>query len=573
MAQLSNQEIENIRSKANIVDIISEYIPLTLKGKNYFGVCPFHDDHSPSMSVSLDKQIYKCFSCGAAGNVFSFVKDYENVSFLEAVKIVADKIGYNLNISINKESSKYSKEYEIMNYVLKFYQNYLNTKDGIKAKEYLHKRGLSDEVINKFDIGLAPYKNNTLSNILSKKYDNALLEELSIININGAEIYDSFTDRIVFPIHDLDGHPVAFTGRIFDNSDRSKYFNSRESKIFKKGQIFYNYHRALPFIKKEKEVIIVEGNMDAIRMDMAGISNTIALMGTSLTKEHIEILKKLHSNIILMLDNDEAGESATISVGQALEKNNIVVKVVRISDYKDPDEYIINKGSDAIKKLVKEAKSFLEFKLHYYKQNKNLDNSSDLAVYIKEIIKSISDIDDEITKEITLNKLSKDYDIPVDLLKKQLNSKEIKKEKNKEPVSTNKISKYERLCRHIIYYLLNDKVYINKFENANVFIKYKEIRNLIQEITYYYKKNKSISIAEFISYITNNPLEKLTNTIISEIDETLDNDSFEKYLEDLTKISKEDKIKQLKKEMKETLDINKKVELANNIIELKKEEV
>ncbi len=574
MAQLSNQEIENIRVKANIVEIISQYIPLTLKGKNYFGVCPFHDDHSPSMSVSTDKQIYKCFSCGAAGNVFTFVKDYENVSFLEAVKIVADKVGYNLNITPIIKTKNTEKEYQIMDYAVKFYQNYLNTKDGAKARDYLNKRGLDEETIKRFDIGLAPSNKDTISKILTPKYDSNTLNELSLINIDGANTYDAFNDRIIFPIHDLNGNPVAFTGRIYDNSSKSKYFNSRESKIFKKGLIFYNYHRALPFIKQKKEVIIVEGNMDAIRMDMAGVKNTIALMGTSLTKDQIEVLKKLRSTVVLMLDNDEAGLKATITNGHALEKAGIKTLVVRISDYKDPDEYILNKGPDQITQLVKEAISFLNFKLYYYKQNKNLDNSVELADYIKKILDSVSDIKDELTKEITINQLSKEYDIPLDILKKQMTIKQTPKETKEEPLNnSNKASKYERLCYHVIYYLLNSPVYINKFENYDIFIKYKDIRNLIQEITYYYKKNKSISVAEFISYITNNPLEKLTNQIIAEIDEPLDNETFDRYLANLTKIAKEDKIKQLKKEMQETLDINKKMEIANNIIELKKEEV
>ena len=170
MAILSDKEIESIRSSANIVDIISSYIPLTLKGKNYFGVCPFHEDHSPSMSLSTDKQIYKCFSCGAAGNIFSFVKDYENVSFLESVKIVAQKIGYNINIiTPSAKTTKDIKELEAMDYALKFYQNHLKTKEGEKARKYLNERGLSDDVIKTFDIGLSPYVKDNLATLLSKK--------------------------------------------------------------------------------------------------------------------------------------------------------------------------------------------------------------------------------------------------------------------------------------------------------------------------------------------------------------------------------------------------------------------
>ena len=484
MAILSDKEIESIRSSANIVDIISSYIPLTLKGKNYFGVCPFHEDHSPSMSVSTDKQIYKCFSCGAAGNVFSFVKDYENVSFLESVKIVAQKIGYNIKIiTPNTKTAKNTKELEAMDLALKFYQNYLKTKDGEKARKYLNERGLSDDVIKTFDIGLSPFVKDNLATLLLKKgFDQNTLKEVGLINVDGARIYDSFCNRIIFPIHNLEGHPIAFTGRIYGCEKTSKYFNSRESKIFKKGQILYNYHRALEFIKQKREVVIVEGNMDAIRMYASGIKNTIALMGTSLTKEQRQIIKKLRAKVILMLDNDEAGELATLSIGQALENDNIECFVVRLSDYKDPDEYIIKMGTEKIESLISSSISFLEFKLFYYRQNKDLNNTYDLITYIKQILSSVENIKDKLTREITLKKLSEQYDIPIELLKEHLN--DLKKDKvNQEPIMQDKVktSKYQKIIQRIIFYLISDPAYIIKFEKSNLFINrggiYLELRN------------------------------------------------------------------------------------------------
>ena len=574
MAILSDKEIESIRSSANIVDIISSYIPLTLKGKNYFGVCPFHEDHSPSMSVSTDKQIYKCFSCGAAGNIFSFVKDYENVSFLESVKIVAQKIGYNINIiTPSAKTTKDIKELEAMDYALKFYQNHLKTKEGEKARKYLNERGLSDDVIKTFDIGLSPYVKDNLATLLSKKgFDQNTLKEVGLINVDGARIYDAFCNRIIFPIHDLEGNPIAFTGRIYGSEKTSKYFNSRDSKIFKKGQILYNYHRALEFIKQKREVVIVEGNMDAIRMYASGIKNTIALMGTSLTKEQRQIIKKMRAKVILVLDNDEAGELATLSVGQALENDNIECFVVRLSDYKDPDEYIIKMGAEKIESLISAPISFLEFKLFYYRKNKDLNNTADLIAYIKQIVGSIENIKDNLTREITLKKLSDQYDIPIEVLKEQLD--DLKKEKViQEPIKPEKekASKYQKVIQRIIFYLLSDPAYIIKFEKSNVFINDQKYRNLINEIIYYYKKNKTICVAEFISYMSTNPLNELFLKVISEIEEEIKNDNFEQYIINLTKINNEDKIKKLKNELKTTLDINKKVSIANEIVKLKKE--
>lgn len=253
---VTDNEIEQIRKSANIIDIISSYIPLTQKGKNYFGVCPFHEDHSPSMSVSEEKQIYKCFSCGAAGNVFTFVSEYENVKFLEAVKIVADKCGIPFHGTITKERPKVNKEeYEIMSLALKFYQNNLQSTEGKIAKEYLKKRALDETVIKEFDLGLALGGNVSLNKLLlSKKYSTDTLIKLGLVNEHDGYINDIFKYRIMFPIHDLDGNVVGFTGRIYENNDQAKYINSKESVIFKKGQILFNYHRAKSEIKRKKKL-------------------------------------------------------------------------------------------------------------------------------------------------------------------------------------------------------------------------------------------------------------------------------------------------------------------------------
>ena len=412
---IEEQEIENIRKSANIIQIISSYLPLTQKGKNYFGVCPFHEDHSPSMSVSEEKQIYKCFSCGAAGNVFTFVSEYENVNFIEAVKIVADKCGLTFKGKINtkKENKNNKVEYEIMSLALKFYQNNLNTEYGIKAKEYLNDRNLSEEAIREFEIGLALDSRYSLNKILlNKNYSPETLLNLGLINRNKEHINDTFNSRIIYPIHNLEGDVIGFTGRIYEKSDQAKYINSKESPIFKKGHILFNYHRAKKEIIKKKEVIIVEGNMDAIRMYASGIKNVVALMGTSLTNEQVNIIKNLHAKVILLLDNDEAGELATFQNGNILSSAGISPLSVRLSGEKDPDDYIIKNGVETILNNINNPISFLDFKLKYLKKNKDLSQTVDLVSYIKEIINNIKDLDDELTKEITIKKISDEYDIP-----------------------------------------------------------------------------------------------------------------------------------------------------------------
>ena len=412
MAHIDEAEINHIRESSDIVEIVSSYIPLTQKGKNYFGVCPFHNDHAPSMSVSKEKGIFKCFSCGATGNVFKFVSDFENISFAEAVQKVAEKIGITLKSQITKPVvKKYQEEYQIMNFTSLYFQNNLMTERGKQAVAYLKKRAFDESVIKEFQIGLS-LENNSLYELLkTKKYPNQKLADLGLISQKGLNYYDIFVNRIMFPIHDLHGETVGFTGRIYLDNSTPKYLNSKETYLFKKGNILFNYHRAKDAIRLEKKLILVEGNMDAIRMYASGIKNTMALMGTSLTTNQINEIKKLRVPILLMLDNDSAGNLATFQIGTLLEKEGLTVLVVRLSGEKDPDEYIVKNGIEAMQDNLKNAISFLEFKLAFYKQNKNLQDGEELASYIKEVLNSMKENPDPILKEITLKKLSDDYGI------------------------------------------------------------------------------------------------------------------------------------------------------------------
>lgn len=572
---IEEQELENIRKNANIIDIISSYLPLTQKGKNYFGVCPFHEDHSPSMSVSPEKQIYKCFSCGAAGNVFTFIQEYENVSFLEAVKIVAEKSGLSFHGAVNKQiKKKNTKEYEVMDIALKYYQNNLNTKEGEEAKKYLSKRGLNDEVIKDFDIGLS--LNNSLNKLLlNKNYDEELLISLGLASKKDEYLNDIFNNRIMFPIHNLEGECVGFTGRIYNNEDTAKYINTKETDIFKKGNLLFNYHRAKTEIKRKKEVIIVEGNMDAIRMYANGIKNVIALMGTSLTTDQINIIKNLKAKVILILDNDSAGEVATYQNGNLLEKNNIPLKIVRLSNEKDPDEYIIKNGIEAMIENINKPISFLDFKLSYLKKDLDLEKAEDLVKYIKSVINEIKDIKDNLTKEVIIKNISSKYDISLDLLKEELEkstpelSIKPKVIEKKEKSS----SKLEKAANIIIYFMINESIYIKKFEQELGYIANKTYRSIINEILYFYEKNKDIDMSSFITFISSKDyiyddfMRIINNVNLEELKES----TFEEAIKSAKSEMKKEEIEKIKKQINEEMDANKKLELLNKLIELKKD--
>ena len=575
---LENNEIENIRKSANIVDIVSSYdIHLIQKGKNYFGICPFHEDTNPSMSVSEEKQIYKCFSCGAAGNVFTFVQEYENVSFLEAVKIVAEKCGLTFrNYHSPKAKVKNNKEeYEIMELALKYYQNNLNTSMGLKAKEYLQERSLDEQVIKDFSLGLALDKNHSLHELLiNKNYSIPKLLDLGLVNRNGEYLNDVFNNRIIFPIHDLEGNPIGFTGRIYEKTDQAKYINTKESPIFKKGQILFNYHRAISEIKKKKTIIIVEGNMDAIRMYSSGIKNVVALMGTSLTANQVAIIKATRAKIILMLDNDPPGEDATIQNGEILENAGLTPFVVRLSNEKDPDEYIIKNGAQAIINNIEHPLDFLDFKLKYYKKNKDLTNPTDLTNYIKLVINSIKDIKDELLKEITLKKISDEYNISIDLLTNELKKLSTPKKVKEEPKILEKepASRYNLACCNILYYMMNDYIYINKFKQTLGYFKIKKYRNIANEIMYFADENKEINMADFISFVA--PKDYIYDDVMEIVKsvshEDLKMTEFVEFIKVASNEAKKDTIKELKEQINNELDEEKKLLLAQKLIEIKK---
>lgn len=570
-------EIENIRKNANIVQIIQTYLPLTQKGKNYFGVCPFHEDHSPSMSVSEEKQIYKCFSCGAAGNVFTFVRDYENVSFLEAVKIVADKCGLTFKGVITPKKKKNNvQEYEIMNLALKYYQNNLNTEYGIKAKNYLKERHLDEKTIKEFDLGLALDQNHSLHTILlGKKYSMDLLITLGLVSQSSNHIYDTFQNRIIFPIHNLDGDVVGFTGRIYDDNNQAKYLNSKESVIFKKGNLLFNYHRAKDEIKRKKEMIIVEGNMDAIRMFSVGIKNVVALMGTSLTKEQVEIIKNTRSKVILMFDNDDAGEIATFNNGNILEASGINPLVIRLSGEKDPDEYIIKNGKEAMLNNIDNPIYFLDFKLKYLKKNKDLSKTNDLVAYIKEMLQNMKDISDDLTREITIKKMSEEYDIPLDTLKNEFSKIVVSKKNTKveeKKLAKKTLLKYDIAAQNIIYFMMNDSKYIERFKKELGYFKIQKYRNITNEILYYYDKNKTIQLSDFITFVSDKDwiCEDIMEIIRNVNIEELNMDLLMDFIKAINVETIKEKIAELKNKIASEMDASKKMELAMELVELKK---
>lgn len=576
MAYISNEEINEIRSRANIVDIISGYLQVSSKGKNYVALCPFHNDHSPSLIISPEKQIFNCFTCRTGGNVFSFVMKYENVSFAEAVSIVAKKVGFNLkNDVFVKSENKYSKDYEIYEYAMKYYLNNINTTDGSKAREYLLKRGINETIIKEFKLGYSGSSKDTFYKLATNKgWDTETLNKLGLINKVNENVYDTFINRVVIPIENLKGEVVGFTGRIFNGEDNTaKYLNTKETEIFKKSSLLFNYHNAKNYIRDRKSVIVVEGNMDAIKMSAKGFKNVVALMGVALSNEQIDILKRLKVPVILMLDNDNAGEEATIKNGESLINSGVDTKVVRLSGAKDPDEYLEKFGIDAMQNNIDKAIKYIDFKIECLKKDKDLSNMEDLITYVKEVINSING-EDDLTKEIILSKISKDYAIDIDILKSNLKTevkKDVKKEEPQE-VRDKKLTKYQKASHKVLYYMLMDSKYINLYKNTLGYFKERIERVLASEIVYYESNNGNIDVADFTTTIMGSEDEyEFLQIILSENGNTsVSDEEFNSCVKAILDIYKKDEIIKVKGLIASELDQTKKEELVKKLIDLKR---
>ena len=381
---VDKQLISEIKNSVNIVDVIGEVVQLTKAGRNFLGLCPFHGEKTPSFNVVEDKQFYHCFGCGRSGDVFKFIEDYRGVSFMEAVQIVGDQVGIQVQALAPSQSRGQQTDgkqpfYEIHQEAAKFYHAILmTTKMGEDARQYLYDRGLDDEVLRHFQIGLAPAEGNYLYQSVSGKFSENIMAESGLFHISDmGTMYDAFQDRIMFPLSDDTGRVIAFSGRLWrDQAEgtkpQGKYKNSRSTLLFNKSYELYHLDKAKQVAKKNHELYLMEGFMDVIAAYRAGIENAVASMGTALTREHVAHLSKFTKKVILAYDGDKAGRLATAKALEVLEKQE--VEVVQIPDQMDPDEYLKKNSPQALADLLEKTRlSRVEFLMDYWKPD-NIEN-------------------------------------------------------------------------------------------------------------------------------------------------------------------------------------------------------
>ena len=381
---VDKQLISEIKNSVNIVDVIGEVVQLTKAGRNFLGLCPFHGEKTPSFNVVEDKQFYHCFGCGKSGDVFKFIEDYRGISFMEAVQIVGDQAGIQVQALAPSQSRGQQADgkqpfYEIHQEAAKFYHAILmTTKMGEDARQYLYDRGLDDEMLRHFQIGLAPAEGNYLYQSVSGKFSENIMAESGLFHISDmGTMYDAFQDRIMFPLSDDTGRVIAFSGRLWreqaeGTKPQGKYKNSRSTLLFNKSYELYHLDKAKQVAKKNHELYLMEGFMDVIAAYRAGIENAVASMGTALTQEHVAHLSKFTKKVILAYDGDKAGRLATAKALEVLEKQE--VEVVQIPDQMDPDEYLKKNSPQALADLLEKTRlSRVEFLMDYWKPD-NIEN-------------------------------------------------------------------------------------------------------------------------------------------------------------------------------------------------------
>ena len=431
MPRYSDELIDEIRNSNDIVDIISQYVNLKKSGRNFFGLCPFHNEKSPSFAVSPDKQIFHCFGCGVGGNVFHFVSKIENIGFKESVEMLANRANITLptidNEQDNKASYLKSRVYEINKQTAQFYHENLYKPTAKVAQEYIKKRKLDNNTLKTFLIGYSCNFNELYKFLKQQGFTDEEILASTLVNRNDrGEFIDRFRKRLMFPIQDERGRVIAFGGRILEDSQikdptrpQAKYINSSENIVYSKGRHLFGLYAA----KKEKleKILIVEGYMDAISLHQRGITNVVASLGTALTEAQGRLLRKNSQQVIIGYDSDGAGQAATMRGLEILQNLGCDIRILQIEGAKDPDEYILKYGPERLQKCIDNAISLVEYKVKILKNKLNLDHPNDKIKFLTEIAKELAKISSDIEKEVYVDKIALDYKISKEAIYAEIN--------------------------------------------------------------------------------------------------------------------------------------------------------
>lgn len=552
--------INEIKDKTDILDLVSEYVKLEKRGRNYIGLCPFHDEKTPSFTVSEDKQICHCFGCKKGGNVFQFTQEIKDISFVEAVKELGDRVNVAVDIEATQSNSNVQiasddlQMIEMHELIQEFYYYALTkTVEGEKALTYLLERGFTDALIKERGIGFAPDSSHFCHDFLQKKgYDIELAYEAGLLSRNEENFsyYDRFRNRIMFPLKNAQGRIVGYSGRTYTGQE-PKYLNSPETPIFQKRKLLYNLDKARKSIRKLDEIVLLEGFMDVIKSDTAGLKNVVATMGTQLSDEHITFIRKLTSNITLMFDGDFAGSEATLKTGQHLLQQGLNVFVIQLPSGMDPDEYIGKYGNDAFTAFVKnDKKSFAHYKVSILK-DEIAHNDLSYERYLKELSHDISFMKSSILQQKAINDVAPFFNVSPEQLANEIQFNQAPANYypedeyggyiEPEPIGMaqfDNLSRQEKAERAFLKHLMRDKdTFLNYYESVdkdnftNQHFKY-----VFEVLHDFYAENDQYNISDAVQYVNSNELRE---TLISLEQYNLNDEPYENEIDDYVNVINE----------------------------------
>ena len=576
MSWISEDDIKAIRQQADIVDVMSRYITLEKQGKNYKAICPFHYDHDPSLSISTDKQIFKCFVCGTGGNVFTFVQKIENISFLEAVCKVAELIHYPLHMDKSQFQPKVDQNqplYDCIQSYIRFLTFELESENGESVKRYLSQRKINEDIIKRFEIGYAPESSRSVKYLKAKGFNEQILTDTGLIRTHDLNTYAVFDNRLMIPIHDENGNPVGFTARrLNEDKDVAKYINTSETKIYHKGNLIFNYHRAKEFAKKNKRCILVEGAMDVIAFEKADIHESIACLGTACTKEQMALLKRLNVPLVVCYDGDKAGKAATYKFGKLAVDYGLNFSIVKNTTGKDPDEIFNELGKDELYLSVHKTVSFVEFLLDYLPNQYDLDNYEDKKKFTSEMQSFIERTCTDFEKADYYSRI-KDL-TGFDLSHQNQNIPVSKKESRSKPAVVRNIEPLKNgrtLAEHgVLWMILNSKVAADQFKDQIGFFQ----DPVCEELSLYcydmYRNMDHIDFDVLMSYIEK---EDVRNLLVSLMENPFHVDGYNEdfFNDSLMKIKEctlQAQIDNLNDQIKNVQDPMLKISLASKKQEL-----
>ncbi|WP_186575759.1 DNA primase [Aquibacillus kalidii] len=519
--QIPEETIEQIRRSNDIVDIVGEYVQLKKQGRNYFGLCPFHSEKSPSFSVTQDKQIFHCFGCGKGGNVVTFVMEVEGFSFYQAIQFLAEKSGQELPDSVSNEEDNLTKDshdsLKAYEWLTKLYHHLLrHTKEGKEGLSYLKERGFTDEIIDTFQLGFAPNTKDFIAQFLEKKgFHKQNMVKAGVLTINDQnEFLDRFRGRVIFPIRNHIGKSVGFGGRTISDQ-KPKYLNSPESELFQKGKLLYNFDLARSTIRKEEIAVLFEGYVDVISAYKAGVLNGVATLGTSITDSQAKLLRRYVDTVIICYDADNAGINATYKAAKLLKKVGCNVKVAQLPIGYDPDEYISSYGADRFKnEVIQASDTYMKFMMKYLRKDYNLNLEGDRIQYVEHVIDEIALMERPIEREHYLRELANEFELSIETLTQEIQSRRQKivgKQDNPKQNSHTKVIKdfrqstkklmpaYHNAERQLLAYMIHDGSIADKVKDElGASFNIDEHKVIVTHLYAFYEEGNDPNVSHFI---------------------------------------------------------------------------